>query len=184
MVLTISNRYSPLRNWLIFPFLILLGLVQTTLLNNFRIFGVKPDFLLIAIIIASTFFEWEKILILAVFTGILKDSLSINVFGINTLLFPFWSYLTRVLSGKINLDNNFAYAALILAIGILSGIIRLIFASLGSSLFIPLGVFLRIIFLESLYSAIATPLIFEIIKPALSKERAQDNLKTITLIDK
>ena len=184
MVLTVSNRYSPLRNWIFPAFLILLGLVQATLLNNFRIFGVKPDFLLIAIVIASTFFKWEKILILAVFTGILKDSLSSNVFGINTLLFPFWSYLTRVLSGKINLDNNLSYAALILAIGILSGIIRLIFISLGSALFIPLGVFLRIIFLESLYGAIATPLIFEIIKPALSKESAQDNLKTITLTDK
>jgi len=184
MVLTVSNRYSPLRDWLFLPFLILLGLVQATLLNNFRIFGVKPDFLLIAIIIASTFFKREKILILAILAGILKDSLSINAFGINTLLFPFWSYLTRVLSGKVNLDNNLSYAALILAIGILNGIIRLIFLSLGSGFFIPLGVFLRIIFLESLYGAIAVPLIFVIIKPALSKERAQDNLKTIILTGK
>ena len=184
MVLTVSNRYSPLRNWLIFPFLILLGLAQVTLLNSFRIFGVKPDFLLIAIVIASTFFKWEKILIFAVFAGVLKDSFSINVFGVNTLLFPFWSYLTRVLSGKINLDNNFSFAVLILAIGILSGIIRLIFLSLGNAFFIPIGVFLRITFLESLYGAIATPLIFGIIKPALSKEKAQGNLKTITLIDK
>ena len=184
MVLTVSNRYSPLRNWLFLAFLILLGLVQATLLNNFRIFGVKPDFLLIAIVIASTFFKLEKILILAVFAGILKDSLSTNVFGVNTLLFPFWSYLTRVLSGKINLDNNLSYTVLILAIGILNGITRLTFASLGSALFIPFGVFLRIIFLESLYGAIAAPLIFEIIKPALLRERVQDNLKTITLTDK
>lgn len=184
MVLTVSNRHSPLRNWFFPPFLILLGLVQATLLNNFRIFGVKPDFLLIAIVIASTFFKLEKILILAVLAGMLKDSLSANVFGTNTLLFPFWSYLTRVLSGKINLDNNFAYAALVLAFGIFGGIIRLIFLSLGNAFFIPIGVFLRITFLESLYGAIAVPLIFKIIKPALSKERAQDNLKTITLIDK
>ena len=130
MLLTVSNRNSHLRNWLIFPFLILLGLVQATLLNNFKLFGVKPDFLLIAIVIASTFFEWERILIIAVLAGILKDSLSINLFGINTLLFPFWSYLTRVLSGKINLDNNIAYAVLILVIGIFSGIIKFIFVFL------------------------------------------------------
>jgi rod shape-determining protein MreD len=184
MVLTVFNRYSPLRNWLILPFLILLGLVQATLLDNFRIFGVKPDFLLIAIVIASTFFEWKKIVILAIFAGMLKDSLSINMFGMNTLLFPLWSYVTRVLSGKINLDNNIAYAVLILVIGILSGIIKFIFVFLGSAFFIPPGVFLRITFLESVYSAIATPLIFEIIKPALLKERVHDNLKTITLTEK
>lgn len=142
-------------------------ILQATLLDSFKIFGVKPDLLLIVIVITDTIFDLKWALCLGIFAGILKDSLGANVFGINTLLFPLWVFLIAKLSKKILLDSNFIRVMLIFIIGILHGIVtRLIFLALGNTI-VSLGVFLRITFLESLYTAAILPLVFKFSKPLI-----------------
>lgn len=149
-----------MRKWIFLLVITILAIFQVTLLDYFKIFGVKPDLLLISIVIISLCpLKPRWILFFSIFAGILKDALTISTFGINTLLFPLWSLLIIRLSKKISLDNNFIRALLIYIISVFNSIMmKFIFLSLGKS--ILLGIFLRITFLESLYTALVLPLLF------------------------
>jgi rod shape-determining protein MreD len=142
--------------------IIILGIIQVTLLDYFKIFGVKPDLLIIAVVLISqSSLKPRYIQFFSIFCGILKDILGLNSFGINTVLFTLWSLLIIRLSKKISIDNNFTRAMLVYIICVFNSIImRLIFLTLGK--FISWGIFFRLTFLESLYSALIAPLLFKI----------------------
>ena len=155
-----------MRNW-IFPFIILIfGLLQVTILDYFKVFGIKPDLLLISMVIVSLIFEFKWALALSIFAGIFKDVFVVGTFGINTLLFPLWTFLIIRLAKEIPLDNNFIRVVLIFIIAFLhSTITGLLLIYSGN--FIPLGIFLRIVSIESLYTALVLPLVFKISKSRL-----------------
>lgn len=160
-----------MRNWLFLPIIVVLGILQVTILDYFGIFGVKPDLLLISVVILSLFsLRLKWILFLSIFVGILKDLLGVNAFGINTLLLPLWSFLIIKLSKKITIDNNFIFATVVFIITVFNDIITtLIFLFLGN--LVQWGIFLRITFLGSLYTAFVSPLIFKFIKQVILKEK-------------
>jgi rod shape-determining protein MreD len=156
-----------MRNWLFLVGIVILGLIQVTLLNYVKIFDVKPDLLLISLLISSLFFERKWAFILGISAGILKDIFATNIFGANTLLFALWTYLIIKLSKKISLDNNYIRAPLMFIITLSTSIItRLILIAQGNV--IPLGITLRIMFLEPLYTALIFPLILKYMQPMLS----------------
>ena len=147
--------------------IIIFALLQTTILNYVNIFNVKPDLLLISAIIASLFFQPLWAISLSIFSGILKDIFSVNAFGMNTILFFLWSFLIIKLSRKISLDSNYVCLVLVFIIAIVNNIItRLIFLFLGNS--ISLGLFLRITFIGSLYTASIFPLALKFARNLLS----------------
>jgi len=145
------------KNFIFIAVIVIFALLQATILNYVNIFNVKPDLLLISVIIASLYFEPLWAMSLSIFAGVLKDIFSVNVFGMNTIPFFLWSFLIIKLSGKISFDSNYVRSVFIFIIAILNNIItRLIFLFLGN--FISLGLFLRITFIESLYTALIFPL--------------------------
>lgn len=156
-----------MKNWFFLFVIIAFALLQVTVLDYFKIFKIKPDLLLISVIIISLYFELKSTLFLSIFTGILKDTFLASPFAINTLLFPLWGFLTIKLSKKVSLDNNFTRSISIFIIMVLnSTITRLIFLFFGK--FISWGIYLRIALFESLYTALIFPIIFRIIKPILT----------------
>lgn len=160
-----------MRRWIFLPIIVMLGILQVTVLDYFKLFGVKPDLLFLVTLTAGFlfYFELKWVLSLGIFAGILKDILSPNPFGINTLLFPLWNFVTIKLSKKVSIENNFLRSIYIFIIVALNDIVtRLIYVCLGN--FIPIGVFLRITFLGSLYTALISPLVFEAIKPIVSEK--------------
>ncbi len=133
--------------------IIICGLLQATVLNYINIFNVKPDLLLNSVIIAVLFFEPIWAIFFSIFSGVLKDIFSINAFGIHTILFFLWSFLIIKLSRKISFDSDYIKLALLFIAVIANNIIlSLIFLFLGN--FISLGLFLRITFIESLYTVL------------------------------
>lgn len=137
------------------------GAFQVSAMNYFSVFGVKPDLVLINVVLASLFFEFRWALIFSVFSGLFKDIFGPAAFGINTVIFPLWSLLVIKLSKEISFDNKYICAALIVAVVIINSIIaRFIFFYLGNS--IPAGIFLRITFLEAVYAASVSFLIFRL----------------------
>lgn len=156
-----------MKNFIFIAAIIISALLQTTILNCVNIFNVKPDLLLSSVIIASLFFEPQWAISLSIFAGILKDIFSVNVFGLNSILFFLWSFLIIKLSRKITFDSNYVRAVLIFIIAIINNIIvGLIFLFLGN--FISLGLFLRITFIESLYTALILPLALKFTRNLLS----------------
>lgn len=147
---------------------IIAGLLQVTLLDYLSIFAVKPDLLLACVVIAVLSFEFKWALLFSVLTGLLKDAFTASGFGMNTFLFSLWGYLAIRLSGKITLEKYFLPSVLIFIIMVLNGItVKAISLSLAN-LAVPLGIFSRIVFLESLYTALVFPLVFKIVKYQLS----------------
>lgn len=152
--------------------LIILVILQATVLNYFNIFNVRPDLLLISVIITSLFFPPLLAISLSISAGILKDIFSINAFGMNTPLFFLWSFLIIKLSRKITFDTDYIRLALIFVIAILNNIItRLILLFFGNP--VSLGIFLRIVFIESLYTVIISLLVLKFAPNLSSISRQQ-----------
>lgn len=149
-----------LRKLLFLLLIVILGIVQLTILDYFKIFTVKPDFLLINMVLASLAFEFRWAFVLSVFAGVFKDAFAVAGFGLNTLLFGLWSFLIVRLSKEITLDNNVTRAVLIFIVtAVHNTITGLIFIYLGN--LIPLGIFLRIVAIESIYTAAVFWLVFK-----------------------
>lgn len=154
-----------MKKGIFFILIFILTLFELTLLDSFKIFNVKPDLILIVVIIISLYLDLKGVLILTLFAGILKDIIGLNSFGIYTLLFPLYGLAIIKLSRKISLDNNSLRCALIFISVIINDIIsRLIFISLGKSV-APVGIFLRITFLETIYTTALLPLVIKVVKP-------------------
>ena len=149
----------------------LIGLLQATILDSFKFFWVKPDLLLVSAVIASLYFNLRWAMAAACLAGLLKDITGVGAFGIYTLLFPLWSFLIIRLSKQISLEHDFMPPAVVFVTVILSSIIvRAAFLLLGAPV-ISLGIFLRVTLIESLYTALAFPLLFKITKPILYYKR-------------
>jgi len=143
--------------------MVITALLQVSVLDYFKIFGVKPDFLLILVVLASLSFELKWSLGLSILAGILKDVFGANMFGINILLFSLWNFIIKKLSKNITLDNDLVRILLVFVIAIFNNIIiRVIFLFLGRS--ISWGMTLRIISLEPIYTALVAPLVFKVTK--------------------
>ena len=146
----------------------IVSLLQVTILDSFKLFSVKPDFLLVMIIIASLFLEWKQAIFFAVVAGSLKDIFSINTFGLNIFLFALWSYLVTKLSRKISLENNMLRGAIVFVVIISNAVLIYSLALFLGNSGISAGVFLRVMFLEAIYAALISPLVFIALKPIIS----------------
>lgn len=145
-------------------------LLQLSFLNIFSISGVKPNFILIFVIIAALNFEISISIVFGIFAGLLKDIFITDLPGINIFLFALWVLLINRLSRKIFIDNNVTCMILVFSVALLNGIaLNLIYLFLAKPL--PVGIFLRISFLESIYTALFFPLVFKITKPFIYNQR-------------
>ena len=139
------------------------AILQITVADYLRIFNVKPDLLLIPACLGALFFGLPSSLAFALLSGVLKDSVSINPFGTNTLLFSLWCFLVFRLAKKISVDSELRSAALIFLIAIAHNtILGLMYVYSGNP--VPTGIFLRIVSIGSVYTALITPLYFRLIK--------------------
>lgn len=153
-----------MKKFIFFIIILICGILQVTILNNFKIFFVKPDLLLISVVLASLIFEWKWAFAFSLFAGIFKDSFSSAAFGINTILFPIWCILIIELAKQISIDFDLIRIGLLFVISLLQNVSEgAILVSSGS--FIPLGIFLRNVTVGSIYTTLFLPLVFEITNP-------------------
>ncbi len=147
-----------MRNWFFLLIIFICALLQSTILNTFRILAVKPDLILVCVVLASVSLDWKWALSCALFAGILKDTFGQAALGINTLLFPLWSYLLAKLSRKISLDDSLVLTAAAFSVIFLNDIVGH-FINLYLGKFVSTGIFLRITFIEASYSALVLLLV-------------------------
>lgn len=147
-----------MRNWIFLLIILICALLQSTILNSFRILGVKPDLVVVCVVTASVFLNWKWALFSGLFAGILKDAFGPGALGINILLLPLWSYLLAKLSKEISLDDNVGLVVTVFIVIFLNDIASH-FINLYFGRFITAGIFLRIAFIEALYSALVLLLV-------------------------
>ena len=148
-----------MKRLIIFPAILILGILQATILSRFKIFNISPDILLAASVIVGILFGLRWALPLGLFAGLLKDSFSVGVFGINTLLFVLWSFLAVRLSRKIVIDDTLRASVVVFIAAILNNLLRaLVFIYSGYA--VPAGIYFRIAFIGSVYTGLFAPLVF------------------------
>ena len=153
-----------MKKYLFLLLILILGLLQVTILDHFRLFNVRPDLLLLCVVIAALSFDLRSALIFGIFAGLLKDCFSANTFGLNTLLFCLWSILLSRIARLVILDDELFQAATVFILVIIHNLVfGLIILSQGS--FVSLGIFLRIVALETILTTIFFPLVIRISKP-------------------
>jgi len=158
-----------MKQWYFVFIIIIFGLIQPTLLEGVRLFNIKPDLLLITVVISSLSLEIKFAVSFSILAGFLKDTLGINSFGINILLFPLWSLFIIKISKKISFDSNLVRILCIFAVTFLNDLsCRLILLFLGYP--IGVGIFLRVAFFGSFYTAAVLPLVFKITKPLFYRD--------------
>ncbi|OGX45321.1 MAG: hypothetical protein A3G38_01910 [Omnitrophica WOR_2 bacterium RIFCSPLOWO2_12_FULL_51_8] len=137
-----------------------------------KIFGTKPDLLLICAISACFIFGQGWALFFSLTSGLLKDILGPGPVYSNILLFPLWGLLIIGFSRKVCLDYDPARMGAVFVAAVLQNIFcgsSLIFQGKG----IPPGIFLRIALVSSLYTALAWPPVFKFIQSVSYRPPAQ-----------
>ena len=152
-----------MKKWVSLVAILAVALLEAMLVDHFKIYGAKPDLLLITLVILAGFFLFQLrwLISLAIIAGIFKDIFSANIFGVNTLLFCCWAILIVRISRRMSIDDNLRRAILIFAIALLQSIgTRIISVLWGNP--ITWGIFLRVSFLSAIYTLIVSPLIFRV----------------------
>ncbi|MDD4899866.1 MAG: rod shape-determining protein MreD [Candidatus Omnitrophica bacterium] len=143
--------------------IVLLALFQATLLNYFRIFNVKPDLLLICAVFVGLVFELKHALLFSLVLGFLKDAFTAQVFAAHIFYFPFLAAVTFFLAKKIPIETTLVRTVLIFLAVILIDLLKKFFQFSAGNYF-TLGVYSKVIILESLYTALVSPLIFKVLR--------------------
>ncbi len=144
-----------------FSFLILFfGVCQAAFLDYFRVFNVKPDLLLISVVIVSLILKLRWAVILSLFAGILKDVLVSSPCA-NAFFFPFGCFFIIQLSNKISFEELPVRIGLVFILAIVYNICCAA-ALIYSGRLIPFGIALRIIILGPIYTTIVFSLVSKI----------------------
>lgn len=157
-----------MKKWFFLLIIVILGALQVTILDYLKIFHVRPDLLLITLVVASLNFDLRTAIIFGAFAGIIKDVFGASAFGLNTLLFPLWSFLLYKLSREITVDDDLIRMGLVAALVIIHNIaFGIILISKGE--FVSFGIYLRIVIVETVLTTLVSPLVFMISRPVYSK---------------
>ena len=84
--------------------LVAIVILQTTILKNLAFKGVKPDLVLIIIVIFSNYFGKTRGELFGAAAGIVQDLLSLSPLGFNTILNTVTGYIAGSTKGKLFLD--------------------------------------------------------------------------------
>jgi rod shape-determining protein MreD len=149
------------------------GLIQATSFDLIKLFGVKPDVLLVITVFAALSFYRKDVLRCAIIAGIVKDATSSAVFGSYTLSFILVGLFIYAHQNKFYRERPFTQAVLGFSAYIFVSICVL---SLNSVAYRQLNFFYNGIGLAlkgAVYTCLAAPLIFLILSKTLRIKLAQ-----------
>jgi len=143
-------------------------MLETAFFDWFKLFAASPNILLVLVFLAAIIFPYKWALAVALFAGILKDSLAAGEHpAVNTLLFLMWVFLVRKISQKLPLDHNFIRVSLVFLLSLAHTLFAHLLFFLTGSAIAPPGIFSMITILEALYTAAFLPLIYKLIERVL-----------------
>lgn len=159
-------------------FLIIALMLQSTVLDNFRILGAKPDLMLLLVVFFALFFGPSAGIEIGFVAGILKDVLSLDVFGANTVILAMAGFVTGLLGPKFSKDSKATQATLVFLVSLISMSAHYIFNSfLPGGLYIRFSEYLsRLIIPSSVYTSLLSVLIFPLLMHKYRLEEREEFL--------
>lgn len=147
-----------MKNLIYLVFVSVTAILQLTLLDYIKVFGVKPDLLLLSVIVMSLCLPLGWALPMSILAGIFKDASGSGP-ALNSLLFAAWSIFVFRLNKKINIEHAYLRMALVFVVVFLHNLIAGAVYVYAGSPFV-LGIFLRILLLGAAYTALVSPAVF------------------------
>jgi rod shape-determining protein MreD len=136
-----------------FILLLVVALLQATLANGVRVFGVKPELFWIMVLACGLYFDLRTAVVFSLTCGLLKDCMGVSSYGIYTILFPLWALAINTLSKRISFDHMSVCASfLAVMIFVNEAIVRSI--PFISSNQLSFGAFMKVGCIEGLYTAL------------------------------
>ena len=164
---------TPVERIILYAALAGLLFLELTVFNGLRVFGVRPELLLIATLFFGLYFGPAGGIEAGIASGILKDVFTIGAFGINTFSFFLIGFLSGYFKGKLVKENFFARTLLsAMSVCLISGIH---FLYLGKILKADMSAASwGAVLCKGLYTGIAAPAVFfilgKIFKSALHRK--------------
>jgi rod shape-determining protein MreD len=169
----------------IFISVVIFIMFQVTILDYIKIFGVKPDIILMYVCFISLVFELKWALPLSIFAGFLKDIFLVTPYDLNAVLFAFFSFSIRQFMHRVSLEKNLMPIAFLFIVFMVTLIHHtltgLILIYSGKK--ITLGIFLRIITVQSIYNFLFCLLIPRISKITFDIPGKRESHKTVKVIN-
>jgi rod shape-determining protein MreD len=154
--------------------ILVVALLQSSVLWGVGFWKVKPDLLFAVVVIVSLLLEFRQAFIFSLASGIFKDLLGFNHLAINTFLFPLWSFLIIKAAKRISWEGRLRQMVFIFIAAVINTAAgRLLFFSTSSQ--IPVGIFLRTLLFEAVYTTLLAQGIFVLVSSRFS---LKDTLKS------
>ena len=112
--------YKRIGRFSIYLLLIIALILQSTAIDYIKIFNAKPDLVLLLVIFFGLFFGPGVGLETGFFAGLLKDILSTDIFGINTLTLAVTGLIVGALSAKFSKESRITQTVLVFAFALFS----------------------------------------------------------------
>lgn len=129
------------------------GLLQAVFPENAKLFSAAPDLLLILVFIFGLTLNFWQAFLLGAISGIIKDSFSLSPLGFNALVFSGWAAFIYYISRRVSIEDFISRSLVLLSVALVNNILLGLFLIYSGSL-IPLGIFLRLVTVSSLYTAV------------------------------
>ncbi len=143
--------------------LVLIVVLQTTVLRKAAFRDVKPDLVLIILVIFSNYFGKTRGELLGAASGLAQDILSLSPLGFNTFVNTLTGYLAGITKGKLFLDPVITPVILVAFFTLLKeAVVFMLFL-----LFMPENtgqVFTGAFLIKELINVLLTPFVFYILK--------------------
>lgn len=136
-------------------------LIQSTLLQHFRVFGIVPNTALIIVVHFSILWGKNRGALIGFFAGLLQDIFVGNVFGANALIYMLLGYNIGMLEKAVFKDNP---VTPMLFTALATGLYHLLFFSLMYIYQIRTDFLLllrNVILIEAICNAVLSPFIYK-----------------------
>ncbi|MGV8147083.1 MAG: rod shape-determining protein MreD [Alkaliphilus sp.] len=149
-------------------------ILQSTLLHQFRLFGVAPNTALLMLITFALHYGKSRGAVIGAIMGLLQDVIFSRAIGINALIYMLAGYFVGMMSQKIIKENIITPVLLSVALTILSACVSLLFMYfLGFTTEIFL-LFKEVVVIEAPYNAMLSVPIYIYLTRIIKSKRMQN----------
>ncbi|MFA5320635.1 MAG: rod shape-determining protein MreD [Candidatus Omnitrophota bacterium] len=144
-----------------FGVILLCAALQVGPAEGLKLFGVKPDLLILTALMAAVFFRSGWALLYAVTSGLIKDSLVVSSFWVPySLTFAVWALVARGISRRIVIDKWWLRFLLVFCLVNLDNLTGRIWSLLSGGTVVRLYMFIKVSLLESALTALCAAVFF------------------------
>ncbi len=126
-------------------------------------FHCKPDLLLIFALAMVFYLDFKYVLLCAALAGLVKDVFLPATLGFNMVLFCLWVYLVDRLNRQISAEEVYVRWAVVLIAAFLHNLVLGLASLAGGNIISPV-IFLRNLFIVSVYTTLISPAVFKLAK--------------------